>query len=1199
MLHGQTTYAMADTVVTDCFGELTDSGGEEDAYGNNENLTFTVDAGSPLDVSFIGPVDIEPAAPGSGLLFDYLILYDGPDAASPVLDTLFGSIQSPPTYVTVGPLTAVFVSDASAQPQGFHLQWTAQPPPPVPPTLSLSTLGSCPHGALELALSEPVECDLVEWGSVAIAGEDGSSWTVDVAAAATLCPGVASDQLTLPLTDPLEGNCAFTLSLTLGIRDACDSVWTFPLTVDGATTACPVDPIVTSDADTVCAGGCAILDASPRGCGPTDIFWTGSDGSTFAGPGPWTVCPAATTTYTATAVESATGLSGTSSLVVSVLNLGAWVADTTLCPGQSLPLTSGDVGGSWSGPGVLSSLPWTFDPDSSGPGLHTLTFLAAGSASCASESTVEVIDFQVPSAVATCPDATPFVPSTNPMGGMWAGPGFTGSTFDPASVADAQGEAVETATYSMLGCTATTTFYVQPPLPPILLGDVCQSEPELPLPFNPPGGWWSGNGVSDANNSLVPEDTPPGAIALTYNMVGCNGSAAGNLLPIDAGPVSTSCPEQEALVPFPSFYPTGGSWSGPGIAPTEEETGLYDPSLVADGTWAPLVYLAPNGCSDTLWMFNRQTTITPTVLHLCRGDELNVLEANVTQASPWCGTWTALDAGTATDVGDCDWALSSATLPIGTSRITYNVNTCTDTLKVVVHPDSLDLPPWTACNSDDPVDLPDVPEGGVWSGPGTSAPNPGETAWRWDAAAAGSGQHAVIWTSPAGCADTTAVEVESPPVWSAPFGSILCFNDAALSIPDPAQPGNSTTVPLESWSWDGTPWWGDTTSAQLGPGLHQVAVQWSAAACALDTSWNVEVLPALDVTLAVADAALCPESGTSATAEVSGGLGDPSDLVVAWSDGGLPLLERVIIPDSSGWWSITVSDGCSTPAADSTFLSILPAFNTDVTFSPPACHGDSTALVVDALSPEGVLHFIEGDSLGSGPQLIEALAGQALTWTLIDPVEGCTTDTVLLVPGHPPLVAAFTITPALDCVPFDAQPISLIDLSSGHEAGQWSWTPLQTDDVAAEVDSIPWAPGINPSLAPLASGTWSVQLVTSQSAGCADTTTQTLCILPQTNIWVPDAFSPNADGANDRLRPRGNGIARWSMTIHDRWGRLLWTEGQEDLLPGAALQATSDSGFPIGWDGDGAPAGVYVVQVEATTDGGTPLSVQHPVRLVR
>ena len=53
-----------------------------------------------------------------------------------------------------------------------------------------------------------------------------------------------------------------------------------------------------------------------------------------------------------------------------------------------------------------------------------------------------------------------------------------------------------------------------------------------------------------------------------------------------------------------------------------------------------------------------------------------------------------------------------------------------------------------------------------------------------------------------------------------------------------------------------------------------------------------------------------------------------------------------------------------------------------------------------------------------------------------------------------------------------------------------------------------------------------------QDAGCADTVSQTLCILPPTSIWLPDAFSPNGDGANDWLRPRGSGIARWTMTVH-------------------------------------------------------------------
>lgn len=1196
-LAAQVTYTMADTTVTDCFGELTDSGGEDDAYGNNENFTFTVDAGSPLDLQFLGPIDIEPAAPGTGLLFDYLILYDGPNTGAPVLDTLYGNIPNPPNYTTSGPLTVVFISDASAQPQGFHLEWSANPPPPVPPDLSVSTLGGCPHGALSLALSEPVECSLMNWESLVLVGEDGSTWDVNTSAAETLCPGFESDQLTLPLSETLDGNCAFTLSFTVGLRDACDSVWIFPLTVDGSTTACPATPIITANTDTVCTGGCVVLEAEPRGCGPTTLSWTGSDGSSFSGGGPWTVCPASTTAYTATAIETETGETGTAEWTVTVLDLGAFVADTTLCPGETLFLSTGAIAGEWSGPGVLDALPWTFDADSSGAGLHALTFTASGSAACASETVIEVVDFNVPSAVATCPDTPPFVPSTQPTTGNWVGPGFTGNSFDPAAVADASGEATVVASYAAAGCTGTTTLHVQPAAPPFLLGDVCQSEPEVPLPFNPPGGWWSGNGLSNAGNSLIPGDLPPGAISLTYNMVGCNGSAVGNLLPIFAGPTSTSCPEQAAFVPFPGFYPSGGSWSGPGIAPTEDETGLYDPGVVADGQWSPLIYLAPNGCSDTLWMFNRQTTITPSVLHFCREDETDVLLD--AQWTPWCGQWNALDAGNPVDMGDCEWSLESAALPIGSSRVTYTVNGCTDTLTVVVHPDSLDLLPWVSCLPDPAVTLPAVPLGGTWSGDGLLPPTDPAASWSWSPETAGIGEHALIWSSPPGCADTVLIEAESLPEWTSPLDSVLCFNDTPIAVPSPNPSGTSTAGWTLDWTWDGTPWTGDTTSSALGAGLHTAAVQGTAAACVVDTQWTLTVLPALELVLTAEDVTLCPGAGTPAVADVSGGLTGEGGVAVTWSDGGLPLLERILLPESSGWWSVTLEDGCSLPASDSVFLSVLPAFDTDPTFGALACHGDSTSLLLDAPFPAGLLHFLDGDSLGVGPHFTEAIAGSALSWTLIDPVEGCALDTALLVPSHPALTAAFAVNPAIECIPWDAQPVGLIDLSFGTEIGQWNWTPVNVSGPEGVADSIPWAPATNPSLTFPASGTWSVQLIAGQQAGCADTSTQVLCILPPTNVWLPDAFSPNADGANDRFRPRGSGIARWSMTIHDRWGRLVWQESQADLPPGTALQPTTETGFPIGWDGGEAPAGVYAVQLEATTDGGTPLTLQHPLRLVR
>ena len=247
-------YLMTDTTVTDCIGELTDSGGPDEAYGNNENLVFTVVSDSPLDVAFLGSVDIEPAAPG-GPLFDYLVLHDGPDLASPVLDTLYGSISSPPTYVTTGSLTVHFVSDASAQPQGFHLAWSANPPPPDPPTSTLSAPGSCPFPVLLWDLSFAIECDLIDWTSLAVTGQDGTAWAIDTAAAAAIsCPGGLSDGLTLPLEDGglIDGNCTLTADLMVGVRDACDSVWVLPISAQWSATGCGAEPDILLDTDTVC-----------------------------------------------------------------------------------------------------------------------------------------------------------------------------------------------------------------------------------------------------------------------------------------------------------------------------------------------------------------------------------------------------------------------------------------------------------------------------------------------------------------------------------------------------------------------------------------------------------------------------------------------------------------------------------------------------------------------------------------------------------------------------------------------------------------------------------------------------------------------------------------------------------------------------------------------------------------------------------
>lgn len=43
------------------------------------------------------------------------------------------------------------------------------------------------------------------------------------------------------------------------------------------------------------------------------------------------------------------------------------------------------------------------------------------------------------------------------------------------------------------------------------------------------------------------------------------------------------------------------------------------------------------------------------------------------------------------------------------------------------------------------------------------------------------------------------------------------------------------------------------------------------------------------------------------------------------------------------------------------------------------------------------------------------------------------------------------------------------------------------------------------------------------------------------SIFIPNAFSPNADNSYDTFKPIGDGIVNYSITIFDRWGKIIFT----------------------------------------------------------
>ena len=88
----------------------------------------------------------------------------------------------------------------------------------------------------------------------------------------------------------------------------------------------------------------------------------------------------------------------------------------------------------------------------------------------------------------------------------------------------------------------------------------------------------------------------------------------------------------------------------------------------------------------------------------------------------------------------------------------------------------------------------------------------------------------------------------------------------------------------------------------------------------------------------------------------------------------------------------------------------------------------------------------------------------------------------------------------------------------------------------------------------------------------------TVTVLNDCYIDVPNAFTPNGDGSNDYFLPRQfltKGLTGFKMEIYNRWGQIVFT---------------SNSLNGLGWDGKfnnvPQPEGVYVFRVEANFKDG-------------
>jgi hypothetical protein len=695
-LHSQTAYNMQNAFITECEGILLDSenGPEEGQYDHNENYTFTVCAQGANEII----IAFESFATEEN--YDILTIYDGPDTNSPVLATLSGSLQPPPTFIAYsGCVTFHFVSDDNIVAAGWRLTWRAEVSIPPFPQISLISDIECPMDQAVFSLNIPVSCDQFVPGNFSVLGP-GSSQVTNVQVLD--CDGANNLATTfrVDFSPPLSNPVNYRLLFEGRIQDACGEWHDFSTNVLFQLTNCPLSVYIETVGDMACAGDCGQVRAVVSGGGQTTYSYAWSH--TALNQSTVDICTDITAQISVTVTDNQTMQSAE-----AIFNYVPLPNPIILNPIQdTMCATNGDhfyqvsPGGGefWSQiipDNQRTTGRYQFWRWSSGNPINTdiVTYIAPNG--CVARDTVVVLQINLGSNRSVCLGSDPFfVGGGTPSGGQWSGPHITpDGMFNPAVAGsfiiryDAPN-----------GCFGTKRINVVSEIDMPEIDTVCTSQLYF-LEANPPNGTWSGPGVVNANNGRFEpwRPVPNQTYTYTYNIVGCSASIDIYINEIWAGQDRAVC-VTENILPMN----ISGNWSGPGTYLPAENA--YDISGLAPGEYT--YRLEQNGCTDEFILYIVDVELREKEnLSFCPGDN-RIRIRDYLDLIPNNGQLS----GTGIFWQNDEWYFDALAAGPGNHMIYMDALNCSDSVSFIVE-DWAQMPEFSFCERTTPLVLQVSPSG--------------------------------------------------------------------------------------------------------------------------------------------------------------------------------------------------------------------------------------------------------------------------------------------------------------------------------------------------------------------------------------------------------------------------------------------------------------------------------------------------------
>jgi gliding motility-associated-like protein len=397
------------------------------------------------------------------------------------------------------------------------------------------------------------------------------------------------------------------------------------------------------------------------------------------------------------------------------------------------------------------------------------------------------------------------------------------------------------------------------------------------------------------------------------------------------------------------------------------------------------------------------------------------------------------------------------------------------------------------------------------------------------------------------CFDTFSVDIPSPsPITpGATIGNVSCngLSDGTITLT------TSGGTPPYTVTWPGGVT--GTTISGLSAGFY-IATIVDSKNCNFTHTIAIDEPDPMVVSINAAgtmDVSCAGEEDGLMTVQAQGGNLNLGNAVYLWQNG-------VSLPSSNfaaglaaGTYSVTVVDpkGCQDSVSTTISEPAPIQFSLGETL-PIQCAGGNTFITVDSVwggnfttyqfsVDNGILRL-----LGSASPVF---AGQH-TISIVDVLNGCSTDTSITV-AEPlelgvelPEVIVVELgdsTTMLDPIIFSSLPID-----------SFLWTPgeqLSCDNCK------------NPTVNPIQSQLYTLTIT--DVNGCTAFGQVLIDLDKNRNVYIPNVFSPNDDGINDKFRIfTGIGVTNINFfRIYDRWGELVFDESNLGPSPDGT----------IGWDG--------------------------------